>query len=226
MGRSVVITIDGPSGAGKSTVARKLAGRLKFLFLDTGAMYRAVAFAALRHGVDHQDGPGLAKLCQSLDLHFDTDEDPPHLYLGEEDITDAIRSNQMDLLSSKVSAVKEVREAMTDLQRHMSKGGNLVCEGRDMGTVVFPDARYKFFLTASPDIRALRRYRERLERGESVSANTVSAEMKNRDLQDQNRAIAPLRAADDARVIDSTHISPEEVIESIVAHLDREVSEE
>ncbi len=214
-----IITIDGPGGSGKSTVSRILAGKINFLYLDTGAMYRAVALAAKRDGIDFGDGPGLCGLCKMLDLRFDTSEDPPRLLLDNQDISLAIRGPEMDMLSSEVSAVKEVREAMVSLQRKIAKGAKLVAEGRDMGTVVFPEARCKFFLTASPEIRAERRYRERVERGESVSRSVVGEELKKRDRQDETRSISPLRPASDAIVIDSTSLGPWEVVEEIVTHL-------
>jgi cytidylate kinase len=214
-----IITIDGPGGSGKSTVSRILAGKINFLYLDTGAMYRAVALAAKRDGIDFGDGPGLCGLCKMLDLRFDTNEDPPRLFLDNQDISLAIRGPEMDMLSSEVSAVKEVREAMVSLQRKIAKGAKLVAEGRDMGTVAFPEARCKFFLTASPEIRAKRRYRERVARGESVSRSVVGEELKKRDRQDETRSISPLRPASDAIVIDSTSLGPWEVVEEIMTHL-------
>jgi cytidylate kinase len=209
------ITIDGPAGSGKSTISRRLAKKLGFVYLDTGAMYRAVALAANRRGVGLDNGQKLGELCRSLDLHFNTDEDPPGLLLNGEDITKAIRSPEIDMAASTVSAVKEVREAMTDLQRIMAKGLNIVAEGRDMGTVAFPGAAHKFFLTASIKERAERRYRERIARGESVSRNSVEKELRKRDDQDKTRALAPLRPAEDAVIIDSTELSIEQVVDKI-----------
>jgi cytidylate kinase len=143
------------------------------------------------------------------------------LVLGNEDITAAIRSPKMDMLSSKVSTVKEVRDAMTDLQRKMAKQLKVVAEGRDMGTVVFPDAEYKFFLTADPKVRAERRYRERSARGERVTREAVLEDLQRRDHQDQTRSLAPLNPAEDAKVVDSTALTVEEVIEEILVHLKR-----
>jgi cytidylate kinase len=214
-----VITIDGPAGSGKSTVARLLARKLGFLYLDTGAMYRAVALAAREQGLDTGDPAGLGTLCSSLPLSFKGDEDPPRVYLAEKDITTAIRSPEMDLLSSSISAVREVRTAMKELQRAMAQGADIVAEGRDMGTVVFSDARHKFFLTASPEVRAARRYRERTERGESVSMDVVEAEIRKRDHQDQTRVLAPLKPARDAEVIDTSDLTPEGVLEGILGSL-------
>jgi cytidylate kinase len=214
-----VITIDGPAGSGKSTVSRRLAKRIQALYLDTGAMYRAVALAAKRQGIHLNDGTRLRELCSCLDLHFKMDEAPPRLFLDGEDISLAIRSPEMDMASSKVSAVREVREAMTELQRKMAMDMRLVAEGRDMGTVVFPDAKHKFFLTASLKVRAERRYRELLGRGEGVPKALVESELKKRDHQDETRPLAPLRPAEDAKLIDSTLMTPEEVIMEILSHL-------
>jgi len=211
-----IITIDGPAGSGKSTVSRLLARRLKVLYLDTGAMYRAAALQAKREGVDLQDREKISKLCRDLDLHFKTLDGTTRLFVGAEDISAAIRSPEMDMLSSIISAIKEVREAMTLLQRKMAEKGGVVAEGRDMGTVVFPDADYKFFVNADPGVRAGRRYRERLERGESVSRGEVEKELRKRDDQDMTRALAPLVPAKDAIHIDTTHLTVEEVVEKMV----------
>jgi len=215
----IIITIDGPAGSGKSTISRLLAKKMGFLYLDTGAMYRAVALVALREGIRLEDGQALGDLSRSLELHFKTSEQIPRLFLKDEDISLTIRGPEIDLAASTVSAVKEVREAMTELQRNMAKGVDLVAEGRDMGTVVFPDANYKFFLTASAETRSERRYRERLLRGESVSRASVSAEMRKRDYQDETRALAPLRPAADAIIIDSSGLSKDMVLEKMVSCL-------
>ena len=217
-----VITIDGPAGSGKSTISRLLAKKIGYLYLDTGAMYRAVALAAKREKIHLNDGKALEELCNSLDLHFITDQVPPRLFLNGEDISAAIRSPEMDMASSEVSAVSEVRKAMTGLQRKMAKGMTLVAEGRDMGTVVFPEAKHKFYLTASLEIRTERRHKERLERGETVHRAFVESQLKKRDHQDETRPIAPLRPADDAKIIDTTEMTPEQVIGTILCQLDLE----
>jgi CMP/dCMP kinase len=217
-----VITIDGPAGSGKSTISRLLAKKIGYLYLDTGAMYRAVALAAKREKIHLNDGKALEELCNSLDLRFIPDQAPPRLFLNGEDISAAIRIPEMDMASSKVSAVSEVRKAMTGLQRKMAKGMTLVAEGRDMGTVVFPDAKHKFYLTASLEIRTERRYKERLERGEAVHRMFVESQLKKRDHQDETRSIAPLRPAEDAKIIDTTEMTPEQVIGAILCQLDLE----
>lgn len=214
--KKLIITIDGPSGSGKSTVSRLLAKRLGIQYLDTGAMYRAAALQAIRKGIDFNDGPRLFDMCMELDLHFKPDGDLQKVFTGNEDITTAIRSPEMDMLSSRISAVKEVRDAMTTLQRKVGLTGGLVAEGRDMGTVVFPDADCKFFVTASIPERAQRRYQERLDRGELISKDKVEEELKKRDEQDMGRSIAPLRPAVNADIIDTTGVSIEKVIEVIV----------
>ena len=214
-----IITIDGPAGSGKSTISRILAKKIGYSYLDTGAMYRAVALVAKRKEVDFHDGKGLGILCNALNLRFDKGEDPPRLLLGREDISGLIRSPEMDMLSSRVSAVGEVREAMTVLQRKIAKGAGYVAEGRDMGTVVFPEADWKFYLTASTEIRAGRRYEELLGRGETALRDVVEADLKKRDDQDRMRLLSPLRPAESALIIDSTTLTIEEVVEVMLTHL-------
>lgn len=211
-----IITIDGPAGSGKSTVSRLLAKRFNYFYLDTGAMYRAVALQVKRKAVDLKEREGISCLCRDLDLHFKSADGATRIFLGEEDISSAIRSPEMDMLSSAVSAIKEVREAMTFLQRKTAEKGGVVAEGRDMGTVVFPGADCKFFVVADPEVRASRRYRERLERGETVSRGEVEKELRKRDDQDMTRALAPLVPAEDAMIIDTTNLTVEEVVEKMV----------
>ena len=216
-----IITVDGPAGSGKSTVSRLLAKRLKYLYLDTGAMYRAVALQAKRESVDLKDREKISRLCRDLDLHFKTVDGKTRIFLGSEDISAAIRSPEMDMLSSAISAIKEVRQAMTLLQRKMAGQGGVVAEGRDMGTVVFPDADCKFFVDADSGVRAGRRYRERLERGEAVSMGEVEKELRKRDDQDTNRALAPLAPAKDAVIMDTTNMTVEEVVEKMIKTVEK-----
>lgn len=214
-----IITIDGPAGSGKSTVSKMVAAELHYLYLDTGAMYRAVALAATNSGIPLDQAERLGELCRTMALEFHAEGGDLKLLLDGEDISLAIRRPEMDMLSSRISAVKEVREAMTELQRRMAGRTNLVAEGRDMGTVVFPDARHKFFLTASLDERTKRRYRERRDRGENVTEEAVKAALAARDEQDKTRVLAPLKAAEDAVLLDTTKLSQDQVVRAILAHV-------
>lgn len=214
-----IITIDGPGGSGKSTISLLLAKKLGLLYLDTGAMYRAVALSALRKGVDLRDAAVLREMCRDIDINFRSAGDNYRVYIGAEDVSDEIRRPEIDMLSSKISAIKEVRDAMTGLQRRIGMKGGIVAEGRDMGTVVFPDADHKFFLTASSDIRAERRYKERVDRGECISMEQVETELKKRDEQDRTRIIAPLKPAVDAIIIDTTALGINEVVDEMLGRI-------
>ena len=208
----MIITIDGPSGAGKSTVSRGLAKLLSFTYLDTGAMYRAVALAVYRAGAEIKDHEKLNEICSSVDIRFEGDFDSPHIIMNGEDVSEAIRTPVMDMQASLVSAVPLVREKMTLFQRLTGEKGDIVAEGRDMGTVVFPDADIKFFLTASIAARVERRYQERSAKGKKISKEDIEKDILQRDKQDSSREIAPLAAAKDAIYIDSSEINAEEVI--------------
>jgi cytidylate kinase len=222
---SHIITIDGPAGAGKSTVSRLLAKKLGFTYLDTGAMYRAVALMAWRKGMNFADGKELYGLCKSIDINLFFHGDSPKVYIGSEDVSEEIRRPEMDMLSSKISMIKEVRDAMTDLQRNIGKKGRIVAEGRDMGTIVFPDAGYKFFLTASPQIRAERRHAERLCRGEPASMENIQNELRIRDEQDSLRSIAPLKPAEEAIIVDTSALDIDQVVEKILSYIRKSVPE-
>jgi cytidylate kinase len=208
----VIITIDGPAGSGKSTVSRLLAERLHYQYLDTGAMYRAVALQAKREDIALERIEEVRELCHNLDLCFKAKRKEKRVFIGDEDVSSAIRTPEMDLLSSRISTIKEVREAMTALQRKIARNENFVAEGRDMGTVVFPDAHFKFFITASADVRAERRYQERIKRGEKVLKRQVRRDLAKRDEQDRTRSIAPSIPAKDAIMIDTSSATPEQVV--------------
>ena len=211
-----VITIDGPAGAGKSTISRMLAKKMNLVYLDTGAMYRAVALQAKRMNIPFTDGTALYEMCENININFKGDGEDSYICIGDEDVSREIRLPEMDMLSSSVSAVMEVRKAMTALQRKIGENGGLVAEGRDMGTVVFPDADFKFFVTASPEVRAQRRYKERIERNENVNREDVEADIRKRDEQDQSRKLAPLKPAEDAVVIDTSEMDIDQVLEKIL----------
>jgi len=210
--RGLIVAIDGPAGAGKSTAARLLAARLGYALLDTGAIYRSMALRARERGVVWDDGPGVAALADGIDIAFRLDGTVNRVTLNGQDVTSAIRTPEMSDGASRVSALPEVRAALLGLQRRIGAGGGVVVEGRDIGTVVFPDAEAKFFLTASTDERARRRVAELAAAGKPVDADQTKAEIVARDTRDSTRAAAPLRKADDAIEIDSSTMSAEAVV--------------
>lgn len=215
----MIVAIDGPSGAGKSTVAKAVAKELGFSCLDTGAMYRAIAWQALQNGVPLDDDAALGEIARTHDIafgHVEGDPVPRRVFIGDAEVTDAIRTAEIDRAVSPTSAAPSVRAALLDQQRRIGNAGNYVVEGRDIGTVVFPDAAVKVFLTASDEERAHRRVRQNVDRGiGSIDYDEVLADLRRRDEADSSRATAPLRAADDAVQIDSTSHYIEEVIEQI-----------
>jgi cytidylate kinase len=214
--KRLLITIDGPSGAGKTTVSRKLARRLGYRYIDTGALYRGVALAAVTSGLRPDDDIGLEKLCNTLKLNFVLDEEKGlRLMLNDSDITDRIRTPEITMFASAVSARTVVRGFLLNVQRNLGMEKGVVFEGRDMGTVVFSDADVKFFLDASPKIRAKRRYNE-LKSTNPQSLDAVERDMDRRDKNDSTRDLAPLKPAKDAIQIDSTDLSINTVVEQMV----------
>ncbi len=210
-----IVAIDGPSGAGKSTLSRALARRLDYLHLDTGAMYRAVALAAIGADISLNDQEALDKLCMAIEIKLRDEPDGLVVMLDGEDVTEQIRTPEISMASSAVSAVSEVRRHMVRMQRELGAGGGVVAEGRDVGTIVFPDTRAKFYLEASLKERARRRHEELSEKGADDTLEQVSAEIEERDRNDSARSDSPLRAADDAIRVDTTYMTPEEVVEYI-----------
>ncbi|MCM2357520.1 MAG: (d)CMP kinase [Geobacteraceae bacterium] len=208
----LIIAVDGPSGAGKSTITRLLSQRLGYLYIDTGAMYRAVALAVRRAGVSPDDDAALVAVCRGVEISFVRTNGCCQVLLNGEDVSAAIRTPEISMLTSRISARMVVRDVMVRLQRELGKNGGVILEGRDIGTVVFPDADLKFFLSASVDERGRRRYLELKGKGEDVLLERTIAEVAQRDEQDSRREHAPLRRADDAVDIDSTGLSIEEVV--------------
>ncbi len=205
----MIVTIDGPAGSGKSTAARGLAARLGFEYLDTGAMFRAVALALSRAEIRATDVERISSLLAVLRLEMPAGQ----ILLNGEDVSTAIRSVSMSSAASKVAVIPQIRFYLAGQQRLVAHGRNMVCEGRDQGTAVFPDAQCKFFLTANLQTRAERRFHEMLMRGEKASLAEVQADLAERDLRDSSRAVAPLIAADDAIHLDTSHLTPDQIVD-------------
>jgi len=212
------IAIDGPAGAGKSTLARRAAKELGFLYVDTGAIYRTVALKTLRAGVDAADESQVAPLLENLDIRMDYGPDgEQRMFLEGEDVSKAIREHQVSGLASKVAAIPAVRDFLLDFQRKQAREHDVVMDGRDIGTVVLPDADVKIFLTAAPESRAQRRVLELEQRGQQADYNTILHDIIQRDEQDKNRPIAPLRQAEDAVLLDTTKLNLAESLRAMLS---------
>ncbi len=212
----VNIAIDGPAGAGKSTIAKIASSSLGFIYVDTGALYRTVGLNALRLGKDTKNAEEVVPTLNGLEVSLRFVDGEQRVFLGEEDVSSAIRQNEVSMAASNVSAIPAVREFLFGLQRDIAKKNNCVMDGRDIGTVVLPDAQIKIYLTASAEARADRRFKELTEKGQSVDYETILKEIKERDYQDMNREIAPLKRADDAVLVDTTELTLEESIECMI----------
>ena len=211
------VAIDGPAGAGKSTISRAAAKELGFIYIDTGALYRTVGLNALRKGADVNDPESvIATLTDELKVELRFIDGEQRMFLNDEDVSDKIRTPEVSSAASITSAVPEVRKYLFDLQKNLAKNNNCIMDGRDIGTVVLPDAKVKIFLTATPEARADRRYKELLEKGMDVKYEDVLADMIKRDYDDSHRAIAPLKQADDAVLADTSNINLEESIALII----------
>ena len=219
--QAIIIAIDGPAGSGKSTVAKILAKRFKYKYIDTGAMYRAVALKAIKNNIKLTDEKMVSKIADNIKIEFASDGNNQRVYADGEDITSKIRDEEVGNGASVVSAYSGVRNAMLIKQREMGKSGGVVMEGRDIGTVVFPNADIKFFLNASVEERGKRRHLELKEKGEGVERSKIVEDIRRRDNQDTSRDIAPLKRADDSIVIDTTGISIDEVVENMLQEIDK-----
>src|SRR5579871_3323577 len=216
--RTPIVTIDGPSGSGKGTISRAVAVRVGWHLLDSGALYRLVALAGLKQALKPDDTVGHARIAGSMDVRFDVADDGGEaVFLAGEEVTSQIRSEVAGQGASRVAAWPAVRDALLERQRAFAKAPGLIADGRDMGTVVFPGADLKIFLTASADERALRRYKQLKDKGSDVSLPALSREITERDLRDSTRAVAPLKPALEAEVIDSTGLTIEQVIDRVTA---------
>jgi cytidylate kinase len=221
--KAPVITIDGAGGTGKGTVTHRLAKQLGWRLLDSGALYRVLALAAQKHGVSLENETALQVLAEHLDVQFIAAETsaPPSIILEGQDVTETIRTEKMGNAASKVGALPAVRVALLSRQRAFREAPGLATDGRDMGTVVFPDAEIKIFLTASPEVRAERRYKQLKEKGISVTLGDLVEELRERDKRDQERAVAPLRPAEDAVIIDTDQLSVDQVVARILLEVNK-----
>lgn len=217
--RLEIVTIDGPSGVGKSTISRRVAAQLGFTYLDTGAMYRAVALKCQRAGIDYTDFASLQKILDTLDMQLipaGSEGDEVQVILDGENVSDQIRTQEISMLASAVSALKPVRDTLTRMQQEMGAKGKIVAEGRDTGTVVFPQAAWKIYLDASSRERTRRRVNQLRSRGQEADEHKIYSQIIKRDRDDSERTIAPLKAAPDAVHIDSTDIGPAEVVKRVI----------
>lgn len=209
------IAIDGPSGAGKSTIAKRLANELSFVYVDTGAMYRAMALYFLRENIDPKDEQAIADACTKIDITIAYQEGVQCVMLNGENVNDYIRAEEVGIMASNTSIYPQVRTKLTALQQKLAQTSNVIMDGRDIGTCVLPNAQVKIYLTAEVSARAKRRYQELVQKGEQADYNQIEADMKERDYQDMHRDIAPLKQADDAVLVDSSDMNIEEVLSAI-----------
>ena len=217
------VAIDGPAGAGKSTIAKAVAAKQQFIYVDTGALYRSIGLYAVRCGKDYADGTQVVPLLPEISLQLRYVEGIQRVFLNGEDVSDLIRTPEIAMAASGVSAIPQVREFLFDLQRDMAKENNVVMDGRDIGTVVLPDADVKIFLTASPEARAHRRYDEHLAKGEKVSYDDILQDVITRDYNDSHRAVAPLKQAEDAVLVDTTNLDLEQSIQTVMKIVEEKI---
>ena len=215
------IAIDGPSSSGKSTVAKLLSKKLNILYLDTGAMYRACGLKAKRLGISCLDEKGVSTFINNIDLQVKYEDGAQHVYLDGEDVSNEIRKNEVSMLASQISSLSIVRKKMLEMQREVASKQPCVLDGRDICMYVLPNAKYKFFMTAKAEIRAERRYKELLVKGQNVTYNDLLAEINQRDYNDSHREVAPLAIAPDAIVIDTTNLTAEQVVELIANEVNK-----
>ena len=221
----ISVAIAGPSGAGKSTVARAAAARLGYVYVDTGAMYRAIGLAVCRRGISGEDADGIAAVLPEIDIRLAYQDGAQHVLLNGEDVSDAIRTPEIAYYASKVSAVPAVRQFLLEAQRDMAKKGNILMDGRDIGTVILPDAPVKIFLTASAETRAERRYLELIGKGQQVTRGSVLHDVVERDRQDMSRAVAPLKQAEDAVLLDTSKMTLDESIEAVLQIIRKKIED-
>ena len=218
--KKISIAIDGPAAAGKSTIAKMVAKKLNYTYIDTGAMYRCVAYATLKQGLAFEDEKAVSDLLKNMQIEMKPEGT---IYLNGEDVTSSIRQNEVSMGASIVSKYQAVREFLVEKQREMAQGGGVILDGRDIGTVVLKDAELKIYQIASIECRALRRHKENLERGMASDLEAIKKEIAMRDEQDMNRQISPLKKADDAIEIDTSEMSLEEVVSRVMALVESKI---
>ena len=221
----ISVALDGPAGAGKSTIAKEAARRLGFLHVDTGAMYRAIGLDALRRGADTTDPAQVLPHLEDTNITLRFTTEGQRIFLRGEDVSEAIRTPEASMAASNVSAMPEVRQFLLELQRRLARENNVIMDGRDIGTVVLPRAEVKIFLTAAPEARAMRRYKELIAKGIDADYDTVLREDKERDYNDSHRAVAPLRQAEDAWLCDTTQLTLEGSIQAVVEYIRERAAE-
>jgi cytidylate kinase len=219
------IAIDGPAGAGKSTIAKTIAGKLGFVYVDTGAMYRAIALYFLRKGVDGRSKEEIEKFCPEIQVTIEYQDGEQQVFLNGENVSGYIRTEEVGAMASLTSAQPAVRKALLQLQRDMAESANILMDGRDIGTNVLPGADLKIYLTASVEVRAKRRYDELVAKGVACELSEIEQDIKERDHQDMTREIAPLRQAEDAVLVDSSEMTIEEVVDAVVDAFNKKVKE-
>ena len=224
MNRIINVAIDGPAGAGKSTISKAAAAKLGYIYIDTGALYRTVGVNALRNGLDVKNADAvISTLTDDLRIELKFIDGEQRMFLGGEDVSSEIRTPEASMAASAVSAIPEVRKYLFDLQKNLAKNNNCIMDGRDIGTVVLPDADVKIFLTASPEARAKRRYLELIEKGMEARYEDVLADMIERDYNDSHRAIAPLKQADDAVLADTSELDLQQSIDLIISIIEGKI---
>lgn len=219
------VAIDGPAGAGKSTIARTAAQTLGYIYVDTGALYRAVGVYSLRRGFDTKNADTVADTLSDICVELKFIGGVQHVFLNGEDVSEEIRTPEASMAASDVSAVPAVRQFLFDLQRDIAKQNDCIMDGRDIGTVVLPQAQVKIFLTASPEARAMRRYRELQAKGAADTFEEVLADLKQRDYNDSHRAVAPLKPAGDSVLVDTTELNLEESVEKVIAVIQEKITD-
>lgn len=215
------IAIDGPAGAGKSSIARLVAKKMNYVYVDTGAMFRTMAYYFLTHDIDPKKEESVNANCDTIHIEIQYEDGDQHIFLNGEDVSQAIRQEKVGETASIIAKYTKVREKLLDLQRKLAASTDVIMDGRDIGTVVLPDAPCKIYLTASPRVRAMRRYKELVEKGVDCDLDQIEKDIKERDEQDMNREIAPLRQAEDAVLLDSSDLSIDEVVDRIMELAER-----